>query len=153
MKRHIRVAVLLTVATVTTAYAQMGPYVNEINSTTDGQPYSDIEIIKGTAATIQGTEGRYVSKSNVRVGAGMERIKIEGMDFVLPKGTRVYREGGVIKFEDTSEYLARNFDYIGKGMDEMTKKIGEQDTKIDELTRQVKDLRSLVTNSKLNEQP
>ena len=144
--KHIGLLIGLSLCTGTAA-AQAPMY----NNTIFDEPSSDIEVIRMNPSTIQGTEGRPVDSSHVRVGPGMERIQMQGMNFVLPKGTRIYRDAGTVKFEDISEYLARNLDAINQRLDAIVTKQDELEQKLQDLAQDEKELRSGITNSTLGE--
>jgi hypothetical protein len=58
--------------------------------------------------------GDKVDTQKFKVGPGMEIIKIKGANIIVPKDTRVYRQGSQIIYEDIGEYLGRRFEELEK---------------------------------------
>ncbi len=59
----------------------------------------------------------------VIVPPGMEIIRIQGVRYLVPKGTKIRKSSGVISFEGVDEYLVNRFVEIDKRLAAMEKEI------------------------------
>ena len=67
------------------------------------------------------------------VPPGMEIKKVGGINFIVPKGAKLYKRGGITTMEGASAYSARRFDTIesrlGK-LEESVKELKEEMTQV-----------------------
>jgi uncharacterized small protein (DUF1192 family) len=59
----------------------------------------------------------------VIVPPGMEIIRIQGVRYLVPKGSKVRKSGGVILFEGVDEYMVNKFVELDKRLAAMEKEI------------------------------
>jgi hypothetical protein len=61
--------------------------------------------------------------AEVIVALGMEIIRIHGVEYLVPKGTKFRKRGGVISFEGVDEYMVRRLVEYDKRLAAMEKEI------------------------------
>jgi len=86
-------------------------------------------------------EGNSVSISGDNVGPGMEVIKIDQVNIIAPKGTRVRKEGSQVVFEDLGEYLGRKFDEIEQRFSQIEASQEELKKQMEEIRQGINELR------------
>jgi hypothetical protein len=66
---------------------------------------------------------------------GMEVMKVGKADLIVPKGTRMRREAGVIMLESINEYVARKISEIEKKLDRIQAEQERMKKQIEELSQ------------------
>jgi hypothetical protein len=76
----------------------------------------------------------------VIVPPGMEIIRIQGVRYLVPKGTKIRKRGGVILFEGVNEYMVNKFVDLDKRLaaiemeiKQLKKVLGETQKGVDQL--------------------
>ncbi len=92
------------------------------------------------------TSAEEINKDDYKNKPGMELVKIGDAKVVVPKGSKVYKEGDVIKVEDIGEYSGRKFQ-------EFEYKLNQTQSKLEEISIELKLLKDSVKAllKKLNE--
>jgi flagellar capping protein FliD len=102
--------------------------------------------INMTDVTILAPLGKKVEQDKIRVGAGMELTQFGGLNIIAPKGTKIYKEGSQILYEDLGEFLGRKFDEIDNRLGQIEKKQEELKSQLEELKKslEAKNKRGLI---------
>lgn len=64
-------------------------------------------IFLGSFLLIYGYEK--TDKENIQLGAGLERVKVDGFEIVVPKGAKITKKGGILTAEGIEGYAGRKF--------------------------------------------
>lgn len=99
-----------------------------------------LSFVLGTAAIAE-------KRSNEDVPPGMEVIIINKVRYLVPKGTKIRKKGGVFVLEGKSEYMAERFDIVDKQLKAIKEKESELVFEVEQLKKIVEKLRK--SNEKL----
>ena len=86
-------------------------------------------------------------RSNEDVPPGMEIITINNVRYLVPKGTKIHKRGGVFVLEGQSEYMAKRFDIIDKHLESIKEKEKGLSFEVEQLKKTVEKLQK--SNEKL----
>jgi len=86
-------------------------------------------------------------RSNEDVPPGMEIIIINKVRYLVPKGTKIRKRGGVFVLEGKSEYMAERFDIVYKHLESIKEKEKELTLEVEQLKKTVEKLQK--SNEKL----
>ncbi len=81
-----------------------------------------------------------IEEEGIRLGPGMERKRVGGINLRVPKGAEVYQDGPNVIMEELEEYIARKFK-------EMEDRIGKIEKNQEELNKEIKRLKEIIKSS------
>ncbi len=93
-----------------------------------------------------GPSGVIVPKEQApRTGEGMEVVRLDGLNILVPRGMRVRKEGSQIIFEDIGEYLGRRLQSIENRLLDLEGARADLERAIRAIEKMVTETRPLVS--------
>jgi len=86
-------------------------------------------------------QGRKIDKSGFQLQDGMEIVELNGVNAVMPKGSKAVREHGMIMLEDSSEYLGRKLADMEARFQKIEATQSAQQQQLEEINRKLEELR------------
>jgi hypothetical protein len=77
------------------------------------------------------------SENSPTLRPGMQTVKVGDVNLLVPEGSIIYEQGGILTLEGPSEYAARRFKVIELHLREIDKTIGELIEKVQNLQNQM----------------